>query len=268
MRNLEKYASTLLLAIALLYSAYQVGLFNLPRLIRGVYNLGDLLVEVLPPNPEIIPEALAALAETIQMALVGTFIGFLLSIPFSTLGLRTVFSTAVTTPVRVLLGAIRTIPALFWAVIFVIAVGLGPLAGALALSVYTLGYLSKLYYEAFEAVDVDILDTLRCTGASRISLIRFAIIPESMNTIISQLLFMFEYNIRSSAVLGFVGAGGVGFLMVSYIERLQYQSLTTVIILTLLIVVAIDAVSSLVRRLYLPQVRRATGKIRSASRVG
>jgi phosphonate transport system permease protein len=261
MPKLERYAGSFLLAIALIYSAYQVGVFDLPRLARGVYNLGDLLTDVLPPNPSIVPEALMALVETVQMALVGTFIGFLVSIPFSTLGLRTVFPPTVTTPVRVILGAIRTIPALFWAVIFVIAVGLGPLAGTLALSVYTLGYLSKLYYEAFEAVDMEILDTLRCTGASRLSLIRFAIIPESMNTIISQLLFMFEYNIRSSAVLGFVGAGGVGFLMISYIERLQYRSLTTVVIMTLLIVVAIDAISSLVRRFSLPQLRRVPSRV-------
>ncbi len=185
------------------------------------------------------------------MAFVGTVLGFFFSIPAATLALRTIFPPKLTLAVRALLGLIRTIPVLFWAVIFVIVVGLGPLAGTLALSVYSLGYLSKLYYEAFEAVDNEVLDALRVTGASKLALVRYAVIPESMNTVISQLLFMLEYNIRSSAVLGFVGAGGVGFLMVSYIETLQYNSLTTVIVLTLALVILIDLLSGYFRRRFI-----------------
>jgi phosphonate transport system permease protein len=257
MRRFEKTLGGLLLLLALIYSAQRIGLLDVGRLSRGFGNLGELLYEVLPPNPDVLPETLLAMVETIQMALVGTFVGFILSVPLSTLGLRTISPSVVTAPIRIILSIIRTIPALFWAIIYVIAVGLGPLAGTLAIATYTVGYLSKLYYEAFESVDAEILDTLRCAGASKISLIRFAIIPESMNALISQLLFIFEYNIRSSAVLGFVGAGGVGFLMVNFIERLQYQSLSTVIISTLLIVLAIDFISSLIRKRYLPQLKRS-----------
>lgn len=256
MGGLSRFVGVSLLILTLTYSAYQVGLLDILRLMRGAYNIGQLLTEVVPPNPEVLPEALTALVETIQMAMLGTFVGFVFSLPFSTLALRTIFPPAVTTPIRIILGVVRTIPALFWAVIYVIAVGLGPLAGTLALSTYTLGYLSKIYYEAFEAVDNEVLDALRCAGASRPSLIRFAIVPESMNTLVSQLFFMLEYNVRSSAVLGFVGAGGVGFLMISYVERLQYQSLTTVVVLTLGVVVFIDLVSSAVRRRFIPQLKR------------
>ncbi|GBC68728.1 Phosphate-import permease protein PhnE [archaeon HR01] len=256
MRRIEKSLGGLLLLVALTYSAQRIGLLDLSRLSRGFGNLGELVYEVLPPNPAVLPETLMALLETIQMALVGTFIGFTLSLPLSTLGLRTIFPSIVTVPIRIVLSIIRTIPALFWAIIYVIAVGLGPLAGTLAIATYTVGYLSKLYYEAFESVDTEILDTLRCAGASKFSLIRFAIIPESMNALVSQLLFIFEYNIRSSAVLGFVGAGGVGFLMVNFIERLQYQSLSTTIVSTLLIVLFIDLASSQIRRRYLPQLQR------------
>ncbi len=239
------------MALAFLVAAHQIGYTDLQRLSKGALNLTALLYELFPPNLEDVPVIAVALLETVQMAFVGTVIGFFLSIPAATLALRTIFAPNLTLVVRALLGLIRTIPALFWAVIFVIAVGLGPLAGTLAISVYSLGYLSKLYYEAFEAVDNDVLDALRVTGASRLALVRYAIIPESMNTVISQLLFMFEYNIRSSAVLGFVGAGGVGFLMVSYIETLQYSSLTTVIILTLALVILIDLLSGLLRRRFI-----------------
>jgi len=223
-----------------------------------VSNLGSLVAEMLPPDLGVASEVAAALAETIQIAFVGTVIGFLLSMPFSALALRNIFPSPLTTTVRSLLGIVRTIPALFWAVLFVIAVGLGPFAGTLAVAVYSFGYLSKLYYEAFEAVDAEVLDALRVTGASRILLVRHAVLPESMNTIVSQLLFMFEYNIRSSAVLGFVGAGGVGFLMVSYIESLRYSSLTTVLVFTLATVIAIDIVSGYVRRRFLPGFRPAS----------
>lgn len=221
-------------------------------------NLGSLVAEMLPPDLGVASEVAAALAETVQIAFVGTVIGFLLSMPFSALALRNIFPSSLTTTVRSLLGIVRTIPALFWAVLFVIAVGLGPFAGTLAVAVYSFGYLSKLYYEAFEAVDAEVLDALRVTGASRILLVRHAVLPESMNTIVSQLLFMFEYNIRSSAVLGFVGAGGVGFLMVSYIESLRYSSLTTVLVFTLATVIAIDIVSGYVRRRFLPGFRPAS----------
>ncbi|MEM4288085.1 MAG: phosphonate ABC transporter, permease protein PhnE [Candidatus Caldarchaeum sp.] len=244
-----------MLAVAFLAAAHQIGFTDLPRLSKGLSNMVVLVYELFPPSPAAIPSALEALAETVQMAFVGTVIGFFLSLPAATLALRTIFPPYITTVVRALLGLVRTIPALFWAVIFVIAVGLGPLAGTLALSVYSLGYLSKLYYEAFEAVDQDVLDALRCTGAPRLAIVRYGIIPESMNTIISQLLFMLEYNIRSSTVLGFVGAGGVGLLMVSYIETLQYSSLTTVVTMTLVLVILIDFVSGYVRRRFLPAVR-------------
>jgi len=218
----------------------------------------SLSTELFPPNLEEIPAVLSALFETIQIAFVGTIIGFVLSIPAAALALRTAFPSYITAPTRALLALVRTIPALFWAVLFVIAVGLGPLAGTLAVSVYSLGYLSKLFYEAFEAVDQDTLDALRCAGASSLALVRYAVIPESLNTIFSQLLFMFEYNVRASTVLGFVGAGGVGFLMINYIETLRYSSLTTVIMMTLMVVVAVDYFSGRLRKMVLPEVRIKT----------
>lgn len=224
---------------------------------RGAANLGSIVTEMFPPDLTALSNALTALIETIQIAFVGTIIGFIFSLPFSALAVRNIFPRKVTTIVRTFLGFVRTIPVLFWAVVFVIAVGLGPLAGTLAVSVYSFGYLSKLFYEAFEGVDAEVLDALKVTGASRLVLVRQAVLPESMNTIVSQLLFMFEYNIRSSAVLGFVGAGGVGFLMISYIESLQYSALTTVLLLTLVAVISIDVASGYVRKRFLPGFRPA-----------
>jgi len=110
---------------------------------------------------------------------------------------------------------IRTIPVLLWAIVFVILVGLGPLAGTFGIAAYTVGYLAKIYADLFEGADPEIIEAVQSTGASKLQLVRFVIIPESANAILAQVLFMLEYNIRASSVLGFVGAGGLGLVIQS-----------------------------------------------------
>jgi len=152
------------------------------------------------------------------------------------------------------------VPSLLWALIFVVAVGLGPLPGTMALAVYTVGYLGKLYYEAFEGVDREVLEAVRATGASRWQRIRWAVLPESMNALLSQALFMLEYNVRASAILGFVGAGGIGFYMVGYLQVLQFRRVTAAILLTLALVLALDGLSAVVRRLFLHESAGTGGR--------
>jgi len=234
----------------------RIGLFDVPLLMRGLGNLAVFVWEMFPPNLAIIPTAAAALLETVEMALVGTFLGFLVALPFGLLGARNVFSEPIIGFARAVLAVARTIPSLLWALIFVVAVGLGPLAGTLGLAAYTVGYLGKLYYEAVEAVDPDVLEAVKSVGCSKVQLIRFAVIPESANQILSQLMFMFEYNVRASSILGFVGAGGVGFYMLGYVQVFDYRSLMTVLIATLALVVLMDWVSAKLRQRFVIIARR------------
>jgi len=246
--------STLRVSIFLaiiIYLAHSIGFFDIDRLARGSSNLIIFAADLFPPDFGVTGTLLYSIFETIQMALLGTVLGFTAALPLGLLGARNVSGTGISALVRLLLGAIRTIPALLWAIIFVVAFGLGPLPGTLGLAVYSIGYLSKLYYEAFEAVDREIIEAVRAIGISRLKEIRFVMLPESMNHILSQLFFMFEYNVRSSAILGFVGAGGIGFYMISYIQLFQYQRLTTAILLTLAVVLVIDFVSSRIRDRFL-----------------
>lgn len=229
----------------------QIGFFDPGRIARGFGNLAIFAGDLIPPNLGVADVVLVALLETVQMALVGTALGFFLSLPLAFLAARNLFPGPVVALARLLLAAIRTIPSLLWAIVMVVAFGLGPLAGTLGLSLYTVGYLGKLFYEAFEAVDPEVLEAIRGVGSSKVQLIRFGVLPEAANQVWSQVLFMFEYNIRASSILGFVGAGGVGFYMLGYIQLLQYRNLTTVILLTLAVVLGIDYASSLVRRKYL-----------------
>jgi phosphonate transport system permease protein len=161
------------------------------------------------------------------------------------------FGPSVTAPVKLVLAVVRTVPSLFWAIIFVVVVGLGPAAGALGIAFYSLGYLGKLLYETFDGVDPEVLEAIRSVGASRWQVARFAVLPEAANGIVAQLLFMFEYNVRASSILGLVGAGGIGFYLLGYLELLRYDLLLTGLLLTLAVVIVIDRLSALVRRAFL-----------------
>jgi phosphonate transport system permease protein len=191
------------------------------------------------------------MVETLEIAFAGTAIGFLLAVPLALAASPSLFGPRVTGPIKLLLAAVRTVPSLFWGIVFVVAVGLGPAAGALGVALYSLGYLGKLLYETFEGVDPEVLEAVRSVGASPAQLARYAVLPEAANGVLAQLLFMFEYNVRASSIMGFVGAGGIGFYLLGYIQLLRYDLLLTALLVTLAVVIAIDRVSAVVRRLYL-----------------
>lgn len=228
-----------------------LGFFDLQRLARGVRNLGILGAEMLPPDVGILPTAAAALWETVEMSFAGTLLGFLASLPLSILGTRNLFRSWVSGTARFLAAGVRTIPVLLWAIIFVILVGLGPLAGTLGIAAYTVGYLAKIYADLFEGTDPEILEAVRSTGASKLHLVRFVILPEAANAVLAQVLFMLEYNIRASSVLGFVGAGGLGFVIQIYLQNLDYQRLATILLLVLVIVLIMDGLSAWLRKHFL-----------------
>jgi phosphonate transport system permease protein len=242
-------ASGLLMLLSLIMG--RLGLFDLQRLAKGASNLAVFLRETVPPDTGILPVAVQALAETIEMAFAGSLLGFSLALPLAFLGTRTLSPSPVVFMVRLLVGAIRTIPSLLWAVIFVIVVGLGPLAGTLALALYTVGYLAKLYAEFFEGVDPEILEAVRGVGARTWHLARFVVWPESANYVLSQLLFMLEYNIRASSILGLVGAGGIGLYLNIYIGTLAYKRVATILLLILGLVLVMDVISTIIRKRYL-----------------
>ncbi|HEX4743725.1 MAG TPA: phosphonate ABC transporter, permease protein PhnE [Candidatus Limnocylindria bacterium] len=250
----------LAVAVLLVISLARLGLLDAGRLGRGVRNLGEFAASLFPPDPASLPTLAGAMVETLEMAFVGTVIGMALALPLALLASPVLFGPAVTGPVKLVLAMVRTVPSLFWAIVFVVAVGLGPAAGALAVALYSLGYLGKLLYETFDAVDPEVIEAIRGVGASRLQLARYAVLPEAANGIVAQVLFMFEYNVRASSIMGFVGAGGIGYYLLGYIQLLRYDLLLTALLVTLVVVIAIDRASALIRRLYLfPVVAPAPG---------
>jgi phosphonate transport system permease protein len=224
----------------LLVSLANLGLLDATRLEKGARNIGLFARDLFPPDLSVLPAVAWALVETVQMAFAGTMLGFALALPLSLAATRVLLRSPVSTIFRLFLAFIRTVPSLLWAIVFVVAVGLGPGAGTLGITLYTTGYLGKVFYEAFEGVDPEILEAARGVGCSRLQLARYAVLPESANLVLAQLLFLFEYNVRASAIMGFVGAGGIGFYLLGYIQALQYDRMLTALLLTLLVVIFID----------------------------
>lgn len=237
----------LLLVGTLLYSLHDVGLLDAGRLQRGLHNALVFARGLVPPDWSVLPTVAGAIGETVQIAFAGTALGFLLALPAALAASPIVAGPAVAAAIRLLLALIRTVPALLWAIVFVVAVGLGPAAGTLGVAMYTLGYLGKLYAEAFDGVDPEVLEAVRGTGVGRLQLARYAILPETANNLVSQLLFMFEYNVRASSILGFVGAGGIGYYLLGYLQTLRYASLTAALLVTLVVVILIDQASATLR---------------------
>lgn len=226
--------------------------------VSGIPNIAIILEEMSLEVTDLglFETAFFAMLETIQMAFIGTMTGVVIALPLSLLAARNLNSRRVYAPVRALLAAIRTFPSILWAILFVIMVGLGPFAGVLAIILYTVGFVAKLQYETIETVDPDPMDSATSIGVSRLQLIRYVIIPESAPHLLGQILYMFDYNVRQTSILGIVGAGGIGFYIINYIKFFEYGKAAVFMLVVLAVVLAIDLASVRIRDLYIIKSRR------------
>jgi len=232
------------------------------RLSGGFSNLFIFFSESLwPPNwsviePQVYPvcttyplfdftcsTAWIGMSETIKIAFVSTIFGSIISLPISILAARNLSSLGVSYFARILLAAARSLPSIIWAIFFVILVGFGPLSGVLAMTIYTVGYLGKLQYESIEGMNSIPLESARSMGLSKIEIATGVVIPEMANNLISQMIFMFEYNVRHGTVIGIVGAGGIGYYINLYLKFLQYDKVISYLIIIFIVVLIIDFLS-------------------------
>ena len=200
------------------------------------------------------------MVETLKIAFVSSILGFVGAILLSPMAARNLQTVWISVPVRLLLSAVRSLPSLIWAIIFVIVIGFGPLSGVLAMTFYTIGYLGKLQYETFEGMDSGPLEAGRAMGLSNTSIAKDIVIPENSNHLLSQLIFMFEYNVRHGTVIGIVGAGGIGYHINNYLKFLQYDKVFALLVLIFVVVILIDLISFFARSFVNEQgdVRRPT----------
>ena len=228
--------------------------------VEGIPNLGivadEIVTEIMDVDQRMLERGVWAMIETIQMAFIGTMVGYVLAFPMSLLASRNLTSRWLYVPVRALLAAVRTFPSILWALLFVIMVGGGPFAGILAITMYTLGFVAKLQYESIETVDADPMDAAGAIGLSKLQLIRFVIMPESASHLLSHLLYMFDYNVRQTSILGLVGAGGIGFYIITHIKFFQYGKAAFFMIVVLVTVLVVDWISVKLRDRYVVKSQR------------
>ncbi len=207
-----------------------------------------LLGAMFPPDWGKTGRTFEKILESLYVAWIGTIIGAAFSFPLAFLAATNMAPRWIATPVRGVLSGIRAFPELVLAIIFIPALGLGPFPGALAIGLHSIGTLGKLSSEVIEGIDAGPLEAIQAAGGTRAAVIRFGVLPQAMPNILAYWIYRFEINIRASAVLGVIGAGGVGNELVQRLVRREMAAAGTVLLLTVITVLLIDAVSGAIRR--------------------
>jgi len=239
-----------IVGLALFVQAWIVVQARPQDLLTGAHGMADIISRSLPPAFDQFKPSLWAVLETIDLAIFGTVFGIVLAFPLSILAAR---NTTPARPVyfaaRAVIGITRAVPDLVWALLFVTAVGLGPFPGALALAVHSVGMLGRLFAEVIEDMDMGPVEALTLTGASRLQVFTHAVVPGVLPSLLGIGLYRFDENLRSSLVLGFVGAGGIGFELLTAMNLFQYQTVSLLLIITFALVVCAERMSAWLRGL-------------------
>ncbi|MFC0388219.1 phosphonate ABC transporter, permease protein PhnE [Muricoccus vinaceus] len=236
----------------LCWLAWALWLFDITpaRLWNGMSGLFTIIRLMIPPSPgELWGDILRGIAESIAMAFLGTVLAASFAVPLGFLGARNIVTaTLFRFSLRRVFDGFRGVDQLIWALAFVRAVGLGPLAGVLALFVSDLATLSKLYAEAIENAERRQSEGVLAAGGSRLMAIRFGVLPQVMPVMLAQALYFFESNTRSASILGVVGAGGIGLQIAERIKVRHWNEVAFIIILMVITVAVIDWLGGRLRR--------------------
>ncbi len=221
------------------------------ELVRYSGNIATLARDFFPPDFTQWRSYASEMLLTVQIALWGTCLAILCAVPFGLMCAGNIAPWWVTQPTRRVMDMCRSINELVFAMLFVVAVGLGPFAGVLALWVHTTGILAKLFAEAVEAIDPGPVEGIRATGALGIEEIAYGVIPQVMPLWVSYSLYRFESNVRSASVIGLVGAGGIGQVLWEIIRAFEFRQTCAIMVIIVLSVTLIDAASQQLRRAFI-----------------
>ncbi len=224
--------------------------FTPQRLWNGLSGLATIVRLMIPPSPgELWVEILQGMAESVAMAFLGTVMAATVAVPLGLLGARNIVTNVLLRfSLRRLLDGFRGVDQLIWALAYVRAVGLGPLAGVLAIFTTDVAVIAKLYAEAIENAEKKQAEGIVAAGGGRLASIRFGVLPQVAPVMLAQALYFFESNTRSAAILGVVGAGGIGLQIAERIRVRHWDEVAFIIILMIVTVAAIDWISGRIRR--------------------
>jgi len=249
-------ASARLAVPAMIVGAFAIFVFGLVdldfspgRMLAGLHQLGWIVMLMIPPDPgSSLPAYLAALGETLSIALLGTTLAAVFALPISLLAAKNIVPSSIFRfPVRRFLDSIRGVDTLIWALVWINVVGLGPFAGVLAIAVSDFGAFGKLFSEAIEGADKKQVEGIRASGGGALHEIRFGLMPQVLPVIAGQVLYFIESNTRSATIIGIVGAGGIGLQLAEQIRVLEWQKVSFLILMILVAVAVIDWISSRLR---------------------
>ena len=241
-------AALFVAVVVLLWTAWDTGADPV-RLARGLPWILDFLRRMLPPDLAVLPAALAGAVKTVEIALLGTAVAALLALPLGFLSARNVAPAPVFLPARTALNFFRSVDTLVYALVFVAAVGLGPFPGVLAVVAYTTTSLAKLYSEAIEGIEPGPVDAVTATGATRLQVLRYGVLPQVLPLFISQSLYFWESNTRSATIIGAVGAGGIGLkLWEAMRTNSDWENVAYMVLLILVVVFVFDNISNFLRK--------------------
>lgn len=240
------------------YCLYRFGFFTW-NFIDGILKFGSVVVaQLFPPTGwEQLPMFLRVMGETLAMAFLGTVLGAVGAFPLAFLASKNMMPfRPLQFGTRRFADLLRAFDYLIWALIFVRAIGLGPMAGIMAIAIVEVGTFVKLYSEAIENLDRKQMDGVRAAGGNRLQIIRYGVLPQVLPMMVSNTLYMFEHNTRSASILGIVGAGGIGFLLADRLRAYELQEACLIIIMVVLTVYAIDFLSKRLRERIIGDERR------------
>jgi phosphonate transport system permease protein len=246
--RLQRWGFALLFTL-LVAAAWQLAGVDLTRLATGLPKLGHWLAQAWPPTLHELPVFLLRTGETIAIAFLGTLAAVLAAVPAAFLAARGISPLgSALVALRWVLNAFRGVDSFVFALIFVAAVGLGPFAGLLGVALHTWGSAAKLFSEQIETMPLETTEALEAGGAGRVVAFRYALLPELLPAWASQALYLFEFNVRASTVLGVVGAGGIGQELKASMDLLDFARLATIIAVILVAVTLIDTLSGWIRK--------------------
>lgn len=221
---------------------------SLNRFISGIPEIFNYFREMFPPDYTILPKLVDKVGETIQIAIMGTLFGTIIALPLSFMAARNVMKVKIIYQMtRGFFDICRGVNEVVWALLFVSMVGLGPFPGVLALSVHLAGSLGRYFSEAIETVDPEIIRAIQSTGARKMHVITNAYIPEIKPLFLNYILYYFEHSIRAATVLGLVGAGGIGFELLTSIRLFRLNETSMILIVIVSLVIIADRTSALIR---------------------
>lgn len=247
------YAARITFALLALYVVYALAQLDVSaeRVQQGLAHAGRFLGRMFPPNFARSELLWKGLAESLQIAVLASALGIALALPFGLLGARNLMPAWVSWPARLVVVLARSFHPVVVAILFVKAVGFGALAGILALTVASIGFIGKLFTEAIEEVSIKEVEAVRATGAPFASVLAFGVLPQVFSRFIGFATYQLDSNLRNSTMVGIVGAGGIGGTLFAAFQRFDYDFVSAILISIIALIMVGEVLATCVRRIFI-----------------